>query len=415
MKKKINQILHNPIDKKNYLLTSLIVVSLLIRILTVYFIKDSHIEHEWSVLLKNLIEHKSYSIQSFNGEFVPSVLMPPLYTFFLYFVYSISFLKESYFLYLVFFIQIVLSTYSVYLFYQISQNFFSNKFSIINSFVFSIIPLNIYICGQITSANIQLFLSLLFLKLLFSLIKDKKQKNIIFFSIVSGLLILCRGEFIIIFVFTLFFIFISKKINIINLIKMFIIVSLVISPYIIRNYIHFDKFIITKSLGYNLWKGNNQLSRVEGYGKFEINEFKNLYDKVKSINKDKYYEINWDNIFLEEAINNIEKNPIIYLKLFFKKIFSFYFIDLESNYPNYYNFFHIFPVIILSLLSFPGLIVFFRNNKFQNKYLGLYFFINLVIFSIFFILPRYKLIILPVQIILAGYTLNYVIKKIRKS
>ena len=55
MKKKINQILHNSIDKKNYLLTSLIVVSLLIRILTVYFIKDTQIEHEWNVLLNNLI------------------------------------------------------------------------------------------------------------------------------------------------------------------------------------------------------------------------------------------------------------------------------------------------------------------------------------------------------------------------
>ena len=60
-------------------------------------------------------------------------------------------------------------------------------------------------------------------------------------------------------------------------------------------------------------------------------------------------------------------------------------------------------------------VVFFRNNKFENKYLGIYFFLNLVIFSIFFILPRYKIVILPVQIILAGYTLNYVIKKIRKS
>ena len=415
MKKKINQILDNLIDTKNYLLPSLISVSLLIRILTVYFIKDTHVEYEWNILLNNLIEHKSYSLRSFNGELVPSVLMPPLYAFFLYFIHVISFLKDSYFLYLVFFIQIILSTYSIYLFYQINQNFFSNKFSIINSFIFSIIPLNIYICGQISSANIQLFLSLLFLKLLFTLIKNKTQKNIIFFSIVSGLLILCRGEFVIIFVLTLFFIFISKKIDIINLIKILIIVFLVISPYVIRNYIHFNQFIITKSLGYNLWKGNNQLSKVEGYGKFEINEFKNLHDKVKSINKDKYYEINWDNIFLEEVINNIEKNPIIYLKLFFKKLSSFYFIDLESSYPNYYNFFHIFPVVILSLLSFPSLIIFFKNNKFENKYLGLYFFLNLVIFSIFFILPRYKIVILPVQIILVGYTLNYVIKKIRKS
>ena len=193
MKKKINQILDNLIDTKNYLLPSLISVSLLIRILTVYFIKDTHVDYEWNILLNNLIEHKSYSLHSFNGELVPSVLMPPLYAFFLYFIHTISFLKESYFLYLVFFIQIVLSTYSVYLFYQINQNFFSNKFSIINSFIFSIIPLNIYICGQISSASIQLFLSLLFLKLLFTLIKNKTQKNIIFFSIVSGLLILCRG------------------------------------------------------------------------------------------------------------------------------------------------------------------------------------------------------------------------------
>ena len=97
MKKKINQIVDNPIGAKNYLLPSLIVVSLLIRILTVYFIKDTHIEYEWNILLNNLIEHKSYSIFSFNGELVPSVLMPPLYAFFLYFIHSISFLNENYF------------------------------------------------------------------------------------------------------------------------------------------------------------------------------------------------------------------------------------------------------------------------------------------------------------------------------
>ena len=157
MKKKINQILDNLIDTKNYLLPSLIVASFLIRILTVYFIKDTYIEHEWNILLNNLIEHNSYSLRSFNGELVPSVLMPPLYAFFLYFIHTISFLKESYFLYVVFFIQIVLSCYSVYLFYQINQNFFSDKLSLINSLIFSIIPLNIYSCGQISSINLQIF------------------------------------------------------------------------------------------------------------------------------------------------------------------------------------------------------------------------------------------------------------------
>ena len=253
----------------------------------------------------------------------------------------------------------MISTYSIYLFYEINQNFFSNGLSLINSIIFSVFPLNVYASGQISSVNLQIFFSLLFLKFLFLVIKRKTNKNISIFSIISGLLILSRGEFLIIFILTIFFIFISKKINIKNLIKIIIIVFLVISPYVIRNYIHFNQVIIVKSLGYNLWKGNNPLSTVEGYGAFEIEEFKNLHSKVKNIKENKYYDINWDNIFLDEAIYNIEKNPIRYTKLFFKKIFSFYFIDLESSYPNYYNFFHIFPVILLSLLSFPSLIVFF--------------------------------------------------------
>ena len=415
MKKSINQILDNLAYKKFYFLPLLITFSFILRLVATYFVRDTGIENEWGVLLDNLSQHNSYSFFSFNGKLVPSVLLPPMYAFFIYFIKIITSFIRLDLLYSIIFMQIVMSTYAVYIFYEINQNFFSNKLSFINSFIFSIIPLNIYTCGQTSSATIQLLLSLIFLKFFFLIIKKQTKKDVIIFAAVSGLLILTRGEFVIIFVLTLLFIFLGKKINITNSIKIVIIVFLVISPYVIRNYIHFNQVIIVKSLGFNLWKGNNQLSQVAGYEKFTIDEFENLNYKVNNIEKNKYYEINLDNIFLDEAINNLQKNPIRYIKLFFKKLSSFYFIDLESSYPNYYNFFHIFPVVILSLLSFPSLIVFFRNNKFENKYLGLYFFLNLVIFSIFFILPRYKIVILPVQIILAGYTLNYVIKKIRKS
>ena len=415
MKKNINQILDNPYNIKIYWLPCLIAFSFLLRLSAAYFVRDVQIEHEWAVLLNNLIKYKSFSYYTFNNQLIPSALVPPLYSFFLYLVKVITSFEETSLLYSIIFIQIILSTFSIYLFYQINQTFFSDRLSLINSIIFSIIPLNVYVCGQISSANLQIFFSLLFLKFLLLIIKKQTNSNLLIFSIVSGLLCLIRGEFVLIFLIIIFFIFLSKKIKLINLMKIVIVTFLVISPYLIRNYVHFNQIFLVKSLGYNLWKGNNQLSTVGGYGNFEIVEFKNLHNKVKSVNKDKYYEINWDNIFLNEAKNNIEQNPIIYAKLFFKKLFSFYFIDLESSYPNYYNFFHIFPIIILSLLSFPSLIIFFKNNKFENKYLCLYFFLNLVIFSIFFILPRYKLVILPIQIILVGYTLNYVIKKIRKS
>ena len=125
--------------------------------------------------------------------------------------------------------------------------------------------------------------------------------------------------------------------------------------------------------------------------------------------------MNRDNIFLDEALSNLTNDGPHYFKLFFKKIFSFYFIDINSNYPNYFNFFHIFPIILLSVLSFPGLFLFYKNKKFENKCLLLYLLLNLLIFSIFFILPRYKLVILPVQIILATYFIGYIIKKFKRT
>ena len=116
-------------------------------------------------------------------------------------------------------------------------------------------------------------------------------------------------------------------------------------------------------MGYNLWKGNNELSLVEGYENLERIEFANLQYQLINIEKNKYYEINRDNIYLDEAISNLTNNSFRYFKLFFKKLFSYYFIDINSNYSNYYNFFHIFPIIILSILSFPGLFIFFKMSK----------------------------------------------------
>ena len=412
MKKDINQILDNPTNIKIYFLPWLIIISFILRLLTIYFVRDVRIDNEWSELLNNLIQYKSYSLYTFDGQLVPSALLPPIYPFFLYFIQIITSFEETNFLYSIIFIQIILSTYSIYLFYQINQNFFSNKLSLINSTIYSVVPLNIYACGQISSVNLQIIFSLLFLKFLFLILKKQSQKNILIFSIISGLLILTRGEFILIFFLMFFFIILNKKIKLINLIKIAIVVFLVVSPYLVRNYVHFNQIFLVKSLGYNLWKGNNELSLVGGYEILERNEFSNLSFKLSNLEKNKYYEINRDNIYLGEAISNLTNNSSRYFKLFFKKLFSYYFIDINSNYPNYYNFFHIFPIIILSVLSFPGLFIFFKISKFENKCLGLYFFSNLIIFSVFFILPRYKFAILPIQIILTTYFIEYMLNKL---
>ena len=393
------------------LISGLVLFSLIIRLLTVYFFRDSHIDNEWKILLENLVNYKSYSYYTFDNQLIPSAYMPPMYAFFLYSVKFTTHLDGISFVNTIIFIQVLLSSYSVYLFYQISQNFFSNRISLINSIVFSIIPLNLYSCGQISSINLQVFFSLLFLKFLLLLINKKSGKGIYFFSIISGLLILTRGEFILILILIISLTFFYKKIKLIHLIKIVTILLIVTSPYLIRNYIQFNQIFIVKSLGFNLWKGNNEFSTAEGYEDLKRVEFKKLNEEINNLEKKNNYEPDRDKIFLNQAKINIRDNFFYYFKLSFKKAFSYYFFNVNSVYPNYYNLFHIMPILIISILSFPGIITFFRKNNMQKKCLGLYLFTNIFIFSVFFILPRYKLIILPIQIILAANFIIYIMNK----
>ena len=171
---------------KIYFLPWLITLSFLLRLVAIYFFRDLNLYsvnvNEWNVLLHNLIKYKSYSFYTFDNLTIPSVYMPPIYPFFLYLIKVVTSFEETNLLYTIIFIQIILSTYSVYLFYQINQNFFSNKLSLINSAIFSIFPLNIYACGQISSINLQIIFSLLFLKFLLLLINKEKLSYVIFFQ-----------------------------------------------------------------------------------------------------------------------------------------------------------------------------------------------------------------------------------------
>ena len=74
MKKNINQILGNENNIKIYFLPWLIVLSFLLRLIAVYFYRDTDLYssnvNEWNILLENLIKYKSLTFYSFNGELI---------------------------------------------------------------------------------------------------------------------------------------------------------------------------------------------------------------------------------------------------------------------------------------------------------------------------------------------------------
>ena len=120
-------------------------------------------------------------------------------------------------------------------------------------------------------------------------------------------------------------------------------------------------------------------------------------------------------MFKSYALENLKNDPLKYFKLYIKKILSFFFLDLDSLYPNYYNFFHLVPKVLISILTLFGLIYYDKKNYYLNIVLFLLT-VNILLFSVFFILPRYSLAILPLQmIIITAFIDNLFRRKYKKN
>jgi 4-amino-4-deoxy-L-arabinose transferase-like glycosyltransferase len=410
----------------NKQLNFIVFFSLFIKIIFVIFFHEKFLSDEWAILYENFKSYKTYSYYVFEGQGIPSSYMPPLYFFFIYLNEILSFDKIN-FIYLIYFNQILISTLTVILFYQICKLFFKENFALLGALIFSMFPLMIYCNGLISSTCLQLFFYLLFLKLYLKILSNNLNKlNIFFLILVSVLTLLLRGEFLIIFIFSLIYLIFANKKNFILSLLILLFTAILISPYAIRNYINTGKAHIVNVSGYALWKGNNELAKVEGFhnslhpdsrDSWPNNpKFENLYNKLDEINKDKKYEINRDKVFKEEAVNNIILNKKKYFLLYLKKIFSYFFIDINSSMKNYYNPAHTLPILLFSILSLPGAIIGLKKIKnTQIIYLFLTCFLLVGFISIFFILPRYKISIISFQILFSIFFLEYLLKRIFKK
>ena len=403
-----------------------LLIALTLRILISIYYGDRDLSegsaHEWGVLFNNLKYHGDL-YWFFDGNYkYPSLFMPPLYP---YFIYLIDLLPANNLIFKLISVQILISLISSLYIYKICEKNFNKNISLLSFLIFSFYPANLYSSSQISSITIVMFLYIFFLYVLVN------NKNLILLGVIGGFGILARGEFFLIFIISLIYLFFLKKINIVKTLLIMLIALVITSPYLIRNYIIFNKLVITQSTGYVLWRGNNSLSTVDSIiadreiGKvlninlpenynFKNNEIKEIYDQIKKIKYNPKHDLLRDKIFFEKAVDNIKNDPFRYFTLSIKKFFSFTFINLNSNYPNYYNIFSILPEFILSIGAVLGIILNIKNIV-KLKFIYFYTFYILAVYSCLLILPRYKLILLPTYSIFFSLFINYILHKFIKK
>ncbi len=393
----------------------ILIVSTIIKLISNYLFGDTAVDNEWGIMLKNLEQYQMLSVRSVDGVPVPNIFMPPLYPLFLY---SIKFFINDLELFLIFIkgLQLIFSLISIIITYKTLELLFSKNNVLIGTILYAFFPLNIYAVSQISSATIQMLLISLFFYSYINLFKKIDLKNSIFFSFASFLLILLRGEFFIFVILSLIYLLIKDKKNILKILSISFLIGLLLYPYIYRNYKIFGVVTITKSSGYNLLKGNHPNTFVEGTGMFMrvgkiVPETNIAIEKLKAKGPIEKHDLIMDQILLSQALKFIKEDTGKYIKLYIQKFLSFLFIDINSTYPNYYSFFHIVPKLLLSLSTLAALFLSFNFRINLSNYFALFYLSNIGLFSFFFILPRYSLFLLPVQIIITLYGFTQLKKK----
>lgn len=277
------------------------------------------------------------------------------------------------------------------------------KIGIIAMTMFGFYPDLIESTAMLMTETSYIFLVILLLYLFIKYTKNQNYQTLIFFSVIAGLSFLAKSTIALSSIAFIIYFLKEKKYK--EFILISIIVITVVSPWVIRNYIVFDKFIPSRIYGfYTLHNGNY-------HGASGENDIELLPEALKIKEEQGVFAV--EDYSKQQFFNFIKQHPLEYLSLHFKKI-SIYFSWLRptghwtylTNWQRLttYVFSGIFSVLVFSL-GITGIWHAFKklkNNKII-KYLILFTILTPLPFIITLVETRYRYPIYPLLAIFGAY------------
>ncbi len=396
--------------KQKSIIIACILVSIFLRILALFVLDITSIKYwEYGDIAQNIFVGKGYSFlyeikQTLcyhfkpEADVQPSAFMPPGYVLFLIPFFYIKNILYRNIIIIVF--QHLISFVSIYILSQLVAKKFSENTATILIFIGLLLP-EFIVATHFIGPTIfyHLILSLIFF-FIYNLGKDKYSIWGLSMTIAIG--IYFRSELILLFIgFVLLWIK-EKRWNWIA--KSTLIVILVLSPWVVRNYLIFNHFIpLTTNGGMNLYRGHN----LEQSGGWPTPLDTGL---LKKIIQEPNFEYELHQMFLNDALLVIKQNPQKEIWLTFKKCVQFWFFDWEDERTK--SPFYLVPWLIVLLMSIVGIYLNYNWEKFKYEYL--YLISITVTIIIFFPLLRYqtmmKFMLLPFAADVVRL-INYFIKR----
>ena len=271
-----------------------------------------------------------------------------------------------------------------------------NQSAMLAAGICAVYPFFIFYSSLILSETLFLFVFILFLSLLFD-----KDSSGVSQGIWAGLMHLTKPIFFYFFPVIWLWQYFFQKMPVRKIFTIALIMGILVSPWVIRNFLIFDELVInTASSGHILWEGNNPWNDTGGVS----GTFQNS-DAWLNVVPDGLTELEEDQWKKDQAVTFIWENPAVFLETAEKKFLLLW--NLWPNSVDYQNWvykvmsvFSFGPILLFSLI---GIWVLKENRREIALMVGLAGYITLLhVVTLGSI--RYRLPLEPIMIVIASMT-----------
>jgi hypothetical protein len=201
-----------------------------------------------------------------------------------------------------------------------------------------------------------------------------------------------------------------------------VIPAVIILPWIVRNYVVFERLIFIRSnLGLELHVSNNPCAQFGVRMNHRTGCFKTVHPNVNITEAQKLVAMGepaYQQALLKRAINWIQQHPQRFFSLTLQRFWFFWFPSDEGN--NVAELLsmgkrrglHAFVIYLVTLLSLPGLLLLFARNRPSGTICFLWLGVFPLIHYIVQFEDRYRSPILWLTLLLAGFTIAAVLQRV---
>jgi len=391
--------------------------ALIFRICIIYvFAWNTGLYYEYAEIARNIVDGYGYSWNWYKMiPTQPTAILTPLYTYFLaLFIYLFDEPAKC-----IYVVQSLLNALVIIPGYFIGRLLGQTKNGIVLAFLVGIFPEIAFMPSRMAAETITIVLVFysiyLYLKYKNLLLSEGKIAGFIVLGVVLGLTTLAKANTAFVFLACfvgLLFISTKKSIWLKAAFVLGLTFTITLSPWLIRNYLVFDKPVFRTMYGFNLWRGNHP--GASGTGRLnsgQISEASLDPDYQKYIDDNHPgTELEIDKFYQDEAMKFIREDPNRYIWLTTKRMA--YFLIIDPTHPLTRNALYIGGYLFVVIFGIWGGIILKRRKQFDRFYflapaIAMIFYIPVII------LPRYRLILIWILLILASVALTNIITRIK--